>query len=338
MRTLAAGLVLVAAAWGQDQARQDRATDFWVNRMKDRLKLTDEQTTRVREVFSKDADDRAKMDEARTAKVNEILTEEQKKLYEEMRRGQGGPGGRAFQFQGGQGGGFGRGFGGLGQLNIDDLKRELSLTDEQAQKIAPIVEEYSASVRKRVEEFRGGGFNFQNFNFNEEIQKFQDGLKQVSEKIKAHLTDEQKTKLDGLTERVTGWTRFLPQLGGGAGGGLFGGRGGPGGRQSVDERVRRAMEALKVEKEDERTAIEGLVRKVVQAQADLEEYQRTSRDRLQETSRARDLSDQAVEDRIREVQEERRRREKEIAGLQKELSEVVTNRQEVELMVLGILR
>ncbi len=336
MRTLAALVLLSAPAFAQD-----RATDFLVNRLKDRLKLTDEQTAQVRELFTKEAEDRTKVEEARTAKINEILTEEQKKLYEEMRRGQGGAGGRGFQFQGLQGlqggGGRGGGLGALGQLNMDDLKRDLTLTEEQAQKIAPIVEEHGAGVQKRMEEFRGGGFNFQNFNFADEIQKFQDGLKQTSDKIKAHLTDEQKVKLDAMTERMSGWTRALPNLGNlGALRGL-GGQGGQG-RQSVEERVRRAMEALKIEKEDERAAVADLVKKVVQAQADLEDYQRTARERLQETARSRDLSDQAVEDRISEVQEERRRREKEIAGLQKQLSEVVTNRQEVELMVLGILR
>jgi len=109
-------------------------------------------------------------------------------------------------------------------------------------------------------------------------------------------------------------------------------------RPSVEERVRLAMAALKVEKEDERAAIAELVAKVVKAQYDLEDFTKSSREKLAEAAKNRELSDAAVEDRIKEAQEDRRKREKEIAGLQKQLVEVVTNRQELELMALGILK
>jgi hypothetical protein len=328
---MAALLALVLLA--QDAPRQDRATDWWVNRMKDRLKLTDEQVAQVREIYAKDAEERGKLDEARTAKVAGLLNEEQKKQYEEMRRGfGGGGGGQRFNFQGGGPGGGG-GFGRPGQFQMEDLKRELALTDDQVQKVQPILEEFNQSIQKRAEELRQGGL--QGFNWLEEVQKFPDAVKQVAEKVKAHLTEEQKAKLDGMVERMTGWTRFLQ--GGGLGGGFFGGGGGPR-RPSVEDKVRRTMDALKVEKEDERAAIADLVAKVVKAQYDLEDYQKAAREKLAEAAKNRELSDPAIEDRLNEVQEERRKREKELAGLQKQLAEVVTNRQEIELIVQGILK
>ncbi|HXX94326.1 MAG TPA: hypothetical protein VEN81_11890 [Planctomycetota bacterium] len=317
-------LALAGTVWAQQDP--NRVNEFLINRMKDRLNLTEDQVAKVREILSKDAEDRGKLDEARTAKINEILTEEQKGPYEELRRGGRGPGGNPqFRFGGQQG------FGGLqGLTNMDDLKRELSLTDDQVQKIRPLVEEYSAQVQKRMEELRQGGF--QGLDWQGEMQKFQDSIRGLMDKIKVHLSDEQKAKAEALYERTTGFFRLIPGLGNRAAGGDRPGR------LSVEERVRRAMDALQLDKEAERSAVRDLVEKIVRAQAELETAQSQARDRLQTTVRDRELSDAALEDRIKEVQEERRRHEKEIAGLQKQLAEAVTNRQEIELMLQGILR
>src|SRR6185436_6760741 len=101
--------------------QQDRATEFMVQRLKDRLKLSDDQAAKVKEILTKDGEERTKMDDARTEKINALLSDEQKKQYEEMRtqfqRGRGG--------QGAQGGGQQFGFGGggargpLGAVNIE---------------------------------------------------------------------------------------------------------------------------------------------------------------------------------------------------------------------------
>jgi hypothetical protein len=332
MRTLIAflaPLALAGAAWAQQQD-PNRVNEFLVNRMKDRLKLNDEQVSKVKEILSKDTEDRTKLDDARTAKINELLDDEQKKQYEEFRRSF-----RAFGGGGGQGGtqrlGGGQGLGGLqGPMNMDDLKRELTLTDEQVEKIKPIVDEFSSGMQKRMEELRSGGF--QGLDWQAEIQKFQDGIKGLGDKIKVHLTDEQKPKADALYERATSFTRLIPG---------FANRtpaGDRASRLSPEERIRRAMDALAIEKEVERAAIKDLVEKIVKAQADLETYQGTAREKLQGASKDKELSDAALNDRITEIQEERRKREKEIAGLQKQLAEAVNNRQEVELMLQGILR
>jgi hypothetical protein len=81
-----------------------------------------------------------------------------------------------------------------------------------------------------------------------------------------------------------------------------------------------------------------LVSKIVKAQYELEDFTKSSREKMAEAAKNRELSDAAVEDRIKEAQEDRRKREKEVAGLQKQLAEVVTNRHELELMAQGILK
>jgi len=336
MRTLVALMIVAGTASAQQQQDPNRVAEFQVNRLKDRLKLTDEQASKVKEIYLKDNEDRTKADEARTASITGLLNDEQKKLYEEMNRGRGGLGGQGGQqFRFGQGGQGGQGFGGglQGAMSMDDLKRELSLTDEQVEKIKPTVDEFAASMQKRMEEFRSGGF--QGLDWQAEIQKFQDNFKAVSEKIKVHLTDEQKTKADALYERATQWTRLIPGLQGLQGRAQGGDRTA---RLSPEERVRRAMDALKIEKDDERAAIKDLVEKIVKAQAELEDWQKASREKLTETARNKELSDAALNDRITETQDERRKREKEIASLQKQLAEVVNNRQEIELIIQGILK
>jgi hypothetical protein len=318
MHTWIALFALAGTAWAQQDP--NRANEYLLNRMKDRLNLTDDQASKVKEILAADAEGRIKLDEARTAKVNELLSEEQRRQYEEFRRGnRGGGGGQPSRFGGLQ-----------GAMNMDDLKRELSLTDEQAEKIKPTVDEFSSGMQKRMDELRSGGF--QGLDWQAEIQKFQDGIKGLGEKIKVHLTDEQKTKADALFERATSFTRQIPG---------FGNRPQAADRTprlSPEERVRRAVDALQIDKEAERAALRDLIEKIVKAQAELDTYQGTSREKLQVASRDKELSDAALEDRIKEIQEERRKRDREIAGLQKQLAEAVTNRQEIELMLQGILR
>jgi hypothetical protein len=322
MRTLMMLALMAAPLLAQDA----RGQEFQLNRMKERLKLSDEQAAKVKEILAKDTEDRTKMDEARTEKINALLSDEQKKQYEELRnqRGRGGFGGGAgqqFQFNGGRP---------MGSVNVDDVKRELGLSDEQVEKIKPLYDEFNANVQKRTTENMEKGL--QNLNFAEEMQKYQASLKELADKVKVHLTDEQKTKLDGLVERATGFMRMIPNLlnrGGAAQAPV---------RPSVEDRVRTVVAALKIEKEDERTAIADLIAKVVRAQYDLEDFLKSTRDKLGEAAKNSDLSDAAVEDRIRESQEDRRKREKDLAALQKQLAEVVTNRQELELMATGILK
>lgn len=321
MDILLAGAVLAVSLLAQ----QDRGVDQMTQRLKDRLQLSDDQSAKVKDILLKDSEERTKLEESRTEKINALLDADQKKLYEEMRANQRG----GFRGFGGPGGG---GFPGraMGSVQFDDVKRELALTDEQVEKIKPLYDEFNANIQKHAEELREKGF--QGINFPEEMQKYQENLKSLAEKVKVHLTEEQKPKLDSLTERATGWLRMIPNLA------RIGGAPAPPARMSVEERVRAALSALKIEKEDERSALTDLITKVVKAQYGLEDFLKSSRDRLAEAAKNRDLSDTAVEDRIKEAQEDRRKREKEVAACQKQLSEVITNRQELELMAQGILK
>jgi hypothetical protein len=327
-------LMIVAMVASAIEVRQDnRATESMVNRLKDRLKLSDEQATKLKEILTGDSDERAKLDEARTGKINALLDEDQRKQFDEFRSqqqragrtfGSGAPPGVPGPFGGGQNRP-------MGSLQIEDVKKELSLTDEQVEKLKPLYDEFNDNHQKRTAELAANGF--QGINFAEVMQKYQENLRQLTEKVKVHLTDEQKTKLDARVEQMNGMLRFLPALMNRNAGGERAAV-----RPSVEERVRLAMAALKVEKEDEGAAIAELIAKVVKAQYNLEDFTKSSRESLAEAAKNRELSDAAIEDRIKEAQEERRKREKEIAGFQKQLVEVVTNRQEIELMALGILK
>jgi len=73
MRVLLVVALMASPLMAQDNA--NRGTEFMVNRLKDRLKLTDEQTAKVKEILTKDGEERSKMDEARTEKINALLND-----------------------------------------------------------------------------------------------------------------------------------------------------------------------------------------------------------------------------------------------------------------------
>ena len=317
MKTLGLWVVMAATA----AAQQDRMTEFRINQMRERLGLSEDQVAKVRDILAKEEEERA-------AKINAVLNDEQRRQYEEMRR-------TPFGGGGGQRGGQGfQGMRNLGQVRMEQLKSELTLTDDQVAQIQPLVDEYNAAVQKRGEELRQNGLA--GLDWQSELQKFGDGLKAFTEKVKVHLTDEQKPKADALTERATAWTRTLPglmqrfQQGAAAGGTAT--------RTSPEERIRRAVEALGFEKEEEKAAVRSLVEKVVRAQEAVEDQGRSTRDRMAEVARNSELSEEALEDKIGEARKERRRLEKELADLQAQLADVLTRRQEAVLIQQGILR
>jgi hypothetical protein len=318
MKTLALWLSLAAVA----TAQQDRATEMRVNMLKQQLGLSDEQTAKVREIFDKDVE-----------KIRELLTDEQKTKFEELRRNPGGGGGNQFRFGGGQGGfGGGRNF---GQMQMDNLKTELGLSDEQVEKIKPIVEEFNAQAQKRMEELRQGGF--QGLDWAGELQKAQDNMKAFSDKVKAHLTDDQKAKADQMMERMTGWMRAIPGMlqrfqPGGTGGAPTPTR------ATVEERVKKAVDALQFEKEDERAAVKELIEKAIRAQEAVDDYVKSSRETLGAAAGNRELSNEALEDKLADQRKERRRLEKDLKDAQDRLADVVTARQELELVRQGVLR
>ena len=362
MRTLMAVVAMAGMAWAQETPkeeapkpaeppraeapRQDRGTDFWVNLLKDRLKLNEDQAAKVKEIIAKDSEERAKADDARNAKIAEVLDEEQKKQFEEMRKnplgnlgrllqggGRGGAPGGAPPGGGPGGGGLGAMAGRLGQVQAEDLQRELNLTEEQMGKVRPLVDEFNEKGRKRWEELREG--NFRNFNWQEELNRIQDLVKEAGEKLKPHLTPEQKEKYDQLVETRMQWVRMAQGF---AGGGRTPAPGAAPARVSPEERARKAMEALKIENEAERKAVSDLVLEIARAQAALEDLNRAVLDRLQAVAKNSELSSEAIEDALKAARKDRREKERELSGLQKQLSEAVNNRQEVELILQGLLK
>jgi hypothetical protein len=305
------GLIAAMAAPAFAQNQQD-PSGFMVEMLRRVLNLDESQTTKAREIFKKQSDD-----------LRGILTDEQKQRYDQMSQGFGGGRGG---FGGGAFGGGGRGGPGGGFFpGTDELKTQLSLTDDQATKINEIRDGTRQQMRDFWQNRQGGG------NPGEEFQAFMTKIREEStKKVRDVLTDEQKPKFD---EIVKTYTANQPQVQFGGPGGGRGGRGG-----TVEERVARAMEALKVANPAEAEAIRGLVKKVVELMEKSDTQEREARGKIDETRRNADLSDEAVGDRLTEIRKGGAEIDKELASARKELSEVVTNRQELELLRLGILR
>jgi hypothetical protein len=309
-----------AVAWAQDRPSQQ---DQMLNRLRERLGLTEEQFEKVKQIYTTTRESEEKIQKEREEKVKELLNDDQKKQYDEFRRNPWG--GRAPGGMGGMGAQW------LERMlpQIDSLKTELNLSDEQAEKIKVHLEEFAAKARERVAEMQANGF--QGMNWQEEMQKFQERIKELTEKVKTHLNDEQKAQLDKLVEN-----RFQN---------MGRGPGGPGGREggrpprpSVEDRLRRVMETLRIEQAEEAAAVRGLVKAVVEAQYALEDAEREARTKIDEMARKTDLTEDEIKVKVDELRGVRREKDKTVRDAQKSLSEVVTYRQELELIRAGILR
>jgi len=200
----------------------------------------------------------------------------------------------------------------------DTLKKDLSLGDDAFEKIKAIVEEFRKKTQERIAELRQGGL--QGMNWQEEWKKFQDGLKESGDKIKEHLTPEQKEKFDKLLEQ------FQPGRG-------FEARG-----PSAEERAGRIVESLKIEKTDEQAAVKAAVIKVIETQRALGEFDRDSRGKIEELHRDTSLSDEQLLAKITEFRTARLEKDKTFRAAQKDLRDMVSPRQELELIRQGILR
>jgi hypothetical protein len=286
--------------------QQEDPVESRVQRYKEQLNLTDEQLPKIREIVKKQIED-----------LRAVLTDEQKARLDQGGGGRGrgnnpgnGPGG--FNFRGGW----------LPATN--DLKTSVGLTDDQVTKLNEIRD----AVRQEMRTFfqnRGRG-NGQ--NLGEQWNAFQEKSKEeTTKKILAILTDEQKPKFEEAVKAFAA-AQPTPSQDGNRG------RGG----STLDERVARMMENLKIEDAKEADAVKGLVRKVMEVMERLETAQRESRAKIDEAQKNKDLSDDAVGEKITEILKQHRDLEKELSNARKELTEVVTNRQELELLRRGILR
>jgi Spy/CpxP family protein refolding chaperone len=300
---LAAGLLALLA--GAARAQED-PVDRQVQRLKESLQLSDDQAAKVKEILKKQSED-----------LRSVLNDEQKRRYEESLSGggrgtRGGPGGGAPPWAGGFRGGL---------PQTEELKTQLTLTDDQVSKINALRDAAREEIRNLFRNRQPGANPFEDF------QKLRD---QTHAKIRELLTDEQKPKFDEILKNVQSQQQDP------GGGGDRRGRGDRGG--TLDERAARVMETLRVEKPEEAEAIKGVVKKVLELMDKLETYQRDSRGKIEELSRNREVSDEAVGDKIEELRKGQKEIEKELAGARQQLAEIVTNRQELELLRRGVLR
>src|SRR5688572_7618221 len=227
--------------WGggfqnQDPERQAEQRTRW---LKDQLGLTDEQAQKATDIYKQSREAEQKVETDRQAKPREILTDDQKKKYDENLASQNRPRSP---------------LSGLERMMdgwADTLKKELALDDATVEKVKPIIEDFRKKIQERGEKFRAEGM--QGVNWGEEMQKFQEGSKEAGEKIKEHLTPEQKEKFDKLVERMQGGRGLNFERGGER-------RGGP---PSPEERTATIMESLKVADADEQKAVRTALQKVL---------------------------------------------------------------------------
>lgn len=294
----------------QDPERQAAQRAEW---LKNQLNLTDEQFQKVTQIYKESREAEQKVEADRQAKLRETLTDDQKKKYDEMIAAQNRPRSPL--------GGIERMMDGW----ADRLKKDLSLDDATVDKVKPIIEEFRKKVTERTEKLRAEGF--QGMNWQEEMQKFQDGTKETAEKIKALLTPEQKEKFDKLME----------ELQPGRGGFNFG----PGGRQgppTPEQRATQVVERLKISESTEAAAVKSAVQKLFEAEQALREYERETRGKLEEITKDGALTDEQVNARLNELKTGRLERDKAVKAAQAALREIVSARQEVELMRQSVFR
>jgi hypothetical protein len=145
-------------------------------------------------------------------------------------------------------------------------------------------------------------------------------------KVRDVLTDEQKPKLDELVKQRQAEANERSE------------RFRSGFSRSPEDRANRIMEDLKIENKEEAEAIKGLVVKVIEIQQKLDTYNREARGQIDDIRRNTEMSDEAVGQKLGEILKGREPIEKELDAARKELSEVVTYRQELELIRARILR
>lgn len=279
--------------------QQEDPVERSLNRYKESLRLTDEQAAKARDIIKKQQED-----------LKSILTDEQKPRYDEMLRGGGGRGNPGGQGQGNplRGGWF---------PSTDDLKTRLGLSEDQASK----VNEVRDGVREEMRRM------FQDRNNRPGPEAFEKLRTDTTAKMRELLSDEQKAKFDEL---MKGFQTPTP--------GGTPERGNRGGGNSIDERVNRAMEILKFEKPEEADAVKGLVRKVVECQEKVETTSRENRNKYEEMQRDTALSEEAIGDKLAEMRKAMKEYEKQLADARAALVEVISSRQEVDLLRRGILR
>ncbi len=220
---------------------------------------------------------------------------------------------------------------------VQRLKKELALSDEQVEKVKEI---YKAD--------------------KEAQQKIE---KERQDKVREILTEEQKPRFDELAKggpRVRGMRggdgdemkkaleemkkqmedlklEDLPEGDGMKGFRVIRPGGGEESKAKPEKRLKKAMAALKIEDSGEADAVRSLVKKVVEAQAEAEALEKESRKAVDQLL-ADNASDESIEAKLGELRTKRKEKADAVRAAQKDLSEIVSYRQELELIRRGILK
>ncbi len=307
MKTLALFTLLCLPLCAQD-AELDPVTKGWIDGMTRELELSPEQVESITKIFKE-----------MNNKVGSVLTEEQKRGYEQLRQG-----GQGRRDRGGRGGG-GNWMERFMGPQIDQLKESLDLSEEQSEKITKVLGDFRTSAEERFAELREQGF--QGLDWRQEMQKFRERLDELNGKVREHLTPEQREKYEELLQNRPGFGR---QNSGERGERSSRGR-------SPEQRLERVMTDMAVEDDEEKAAIQEIIKETMNADRVLNEYMRKMRDEVRQLAEG-DLGEEAIDSRLTELRDTRRTHEKSLSTLRKELAEVVTYRQEAVLVRHGILK
>jgi Skp family chaperone for outer membrane proteins len=236
-----AAAAALAALWAPALLAQDEETPpapapkpqdpyAWVDRQVGRIQnLSDDQKKQIVEELKEML---KKIDDLRKETQTKIKEELGEETYKEVERalarffGDGGQGRGQQPPQGrgpGGGGPGGGGFGGMGDRLVERAKEQMGLDDAQVEKFKELTGEYQAKVGEIFRAIQGQGRE----GFRDAMQKMQEELTGLTDKLKEGLSDEQKEKLDELMRQFR--NPFGNRRGGGGnrrGGGGGGGGGG----------------------------------------------------------------------------------------------------------------
>ncbi len=308
MMVLGGLVALSGTAWAQEggETKLTSSRKSELDRMKSRLDLSDAQFDKVVKIFEK-AD----------SELKELLTVNQKETFNERYNRQRG-GGAA-------GGAMGGMMGGMAKRMMDGMTSELDLNEEQKAKVQKVVDESMEKVNKTMAEARETG------NWGAMRTVMTTMREESTKQIRELLTDEQKTKFDGMQENMGG------MMGRNRGGRS---RGGESERRtrgsSVDWRMRNILRDLNLS-EDEKLILEPTIKAVLEAQGEARTAIDDARKALRESA-TNTTDESAIKAAIGKVREAESGAEKNVDGKRAELRELVTLAQEAILVGHGVLK
>lgn len=215
-------------------------------------------------------------------------------------------------------GGMGERWGGRMNDQLEQLKEQLGLDDEQVKRLEELTTPMRDGLFDEMRRLREGGGEFNWEDMRERMRGFRD---QLNETIGSVLTDEQKKKFEEMLAN--------PDRG----------RRGRRGRDPERDRQRRlddAKKALIMTPEEEEVLVP-MIEAVVNAQNTLRSSNDTQRREFTEFLRS-GLPTEAITARLTEFREQRGEAETVLETARASLQEVLTLEQEAKLVALGILR